>query len=128
MDATWLLERYVAEYNRLAAPLASAPAPANGNGSVARLLALFSPDAQMTFDGLHAGEYFGAAEIGRYFRDHPPTAQETVSLNAHVFDGEHAAAAEFRRAANPTKRAGTLAIVEHSGYIAKLTVTLRSRV
>ena len=114
MDAQWLLERYQREHNRLVR--GEAPNPGS-------LLSLFAPDAEMVFEGVDVGPFEGSAAIGRAFKDRPPTDELTLSPARPV--DETTIVADYRWASAPTRRAGTITLVEKSGYIARLTVWAR---
>lgn len=114
MDAIWLLERYVAEHNRLV----------RGGKSVSPLLALFAPDACMEIENSSLGPLEGAASIGRAFRNQPPN--DALLVRAIIPQGEDGARAEYRWESQGSRRAGTLVVTAADGYIARLTVTRAS--
>jgi hypothetical protein len=122
-----LNDTWTAPAEATSAGAANGPHVHTTNGAVARLLSIFAPDAELIFEGHIVAALWGTAEIGRYFRDHPPVAADVMTTTGSTFDGEHTATAEFRRAEAPSRRAGTVALVENEGYIARITITVKAR-
>lgn len=84
------------------------------------MLAHFTDDAELRFEGVSAGPFEGPEAITRAYREQPPD-DEVLILDTGQAGDETIAG--YAWAADPERRAGEMRLTERDGRIARLVVT-----
>jgi SnoaL-like protein len=104
-----LLDEHVADFN-----------DGVRTGDFRPMLARFTDDAELAFEGVPAGPYVGIDAIEAAYRDSPPDDQITV-LDAQL-DGD-TMVAPYSWARDEGRRSGEMRLTVRGGRIARLVVT-----
>lgn len=89
-------------------------------GDFEPMLAAFAPDAEMEFDGVPVGPFFGRDAIREAYAGHPPTDEVRLLGSAYTEGG--VASSDYAWAANG-QRAGRMLLTVGNGVITRLVVT-----
>jgi steroid Delta-isomerase len=84
------------------------------------MMAHFTDDAELRFEGVPAGPFEGRDEIAQAYREQPPDDEVRILESGRVGDET---IADYAWAADPERRAGELRLTERDGRIARLVVT-----
>jgi hypothetical protein len=90
------------------------------SGDFESMLAAFTPDAELVFEGVPAGPFAGRDAIAEAYRVQPP--DDEVRLLGPVREEEGALVADYAWAREGT-RAGRMIVTPRDGAIARLVVT-----
>ncbi len=93
------------------------------SGDFERMLALFSEDAVLEFDGVPVGPFHGRDAIRKAYREQPPDDEIDVG-DPHQLGDTLVAPYEWRAARG--RRAGELRLTVRDGRITRLVVTFAS--
>jgi steroid Delta-isomerase len=89
-------------------------------GDFGPMLAAFTPDAELVFDGVPVGPFAGRDAIAAAYRQQPP--DDAVLLLGEVREEDGALVADYAWAREGT-RAGRMMLTPRDGAIARLIVT-----
>ena len=90
------------------------------SGDFGPMVAAFTPDAMLVFEGVPVGPFVGRLAIAQAYDERPPDDEVRLLGPPHV-EGE-TVVADYAWAAEGT-RAGRMILTERDGAIAKLVVT-----
>jgi hypothetical protein len=89
-------------------------------GDFGLMVAQFTEDAELVFEGPKIGPFHGRETIAAAYREQPPDDEISVS-NARVVDGE--IVVDYTWRGQPQRRAGEMRITPAGEQIARLVVT-----